>query len=172
MLTLPITSERINPENLPAYLRAAVERLRAAFGEKLVSVALYGSRARGDARVDSDVDVLAIVRDLPTHWQERTRALHDPLREISPNFDFSVYGKTPAEFEAYFPSIYLDMGLDSIILYDPENYLEPRLQRIREIITEGQLFRDRIGGNEFFWDWKAPVGHPWVLDWEGLREGV
>lgn len=170
MITFQVAPERIDPRHLPTFLQTAVERLRLEFGENLVSVALYGSRARGEARPDSDVDLLAIVRDLPTHWQERTRALHEPLRGISTDLEFSVYGKTPAEFDANFPSIYLDMGLDSIILYDPDNYLTPRLQRIREIIAEGQLFRDRIGDNEFFWDWNAPVGSPWVLDWEGLRE--
>lgn len=41
-----------------------VAALRAALGEKLIAVALYGSWARGDAGRGSDVDLLVIARDL------------------------------------------------------------------------------------------------------------
>lgn len=36
-------------------------KARAALGERLVRLTLYGSRARGDAAADSDVDLLAVV---------------------------------------------------------------------------------------------------------------
>lgn len=164
-------SERIDPANPPEYLRAAVEHLRAAFGDKLVGVALYGSRARGEARPDSDVDLLVIARDLPPDSRDRARVFYEALRGVSAEFDFSVYGRTPEEFEKYFPSVYLDMGLDAIVLYDTEGYLTRRLARIREIISQVGLVRERIADGEYFWDWKRPIGYPWELDWEGLREG-
>src|SRR5581483_11315485 len=156
----------IDPTNLPPYLQEAVEQLRAAFGDNLVGIALYGSRARGEARPDSDVDLLAIVRNLPQHWQERTFALHNPLRQVETDFPLFVYGKTPEEFEGAFPSIYLDMGLDGIVLYDVDGYLTAKLARIREIISEVGLVRKRITDGEFFWDWKRQVTVPWELDWE------
>ncbi len=40
------------------------EHARAFFGDTLKSVWMYGSRARGDNRPDSDLDLL-LVRDLP-----------------------------------------------------------------------------------------------------------
>jgi uncharacterized protein len=40
--------------------------LEEIYGDRLVKVILYGSQARGDARPDSDVDVLVVLRDLPT----------------------------------------------------------------------------------------------------------
>lgn len=167
--TQPV-SERIDPHNPPDYLRTALERLQAAFGDRLVGVALYGSRARGEAGPHSDVDLLVIVRDLPGHWQERTNALQTPVRGITLDFDFSVYGSTPEEFEKYFPSIYLDMGLDGIVLYDTGDYLTGKLERIRAIIQETGLRRLRLSPGNMFWDWdKAPL-HGWALDWEGYRE--
>lgn len=41
--------------------------LDALLGEKLDSVILYGSRARGDARDDSDIDLLCVIKGDFTH---------------------------------------------------------------------------------------------------------
>ncbi len=45
----------------PAELLQIKERLQAAFGDRLHGVVLYGSEARGEARVDSDIDVLMLL---------------------------------------------------------------------------------------------------------------
>jgi predicted nucleotidyltransferase len=54
--------------DLPANVRAALgdfcSRMRARFGNRLEETRLFGSYARGDHTVDSDVDVLVVVRDL------------------------------------------------------------------------------------------------------------
>ncbi len=45
-----------------AALVDARRRLAGLYGDRLVRVVLYGSQARGDARDESDVDVLVILR--------------------------------------------------------------------------------------------------------------
>ena len=49
-------------------LRAFVARVRQSLGENLVKVILFGSKARGQAKRGSDIDLLVIVqnRDMPT----------------------------------------------------------------------------------------------------------
>jgi predicted nucleotidyltransferase len=51
-----------------------LEKFRAAvaehFGDRLERIVLFGSRARGDARGDSDYDVAIFVRDLGNPWHE------------------------------------------------------------------------------------------------------
>jgi predicted nucleotidyltransferase len=48
-------------EQEAAALSAFAEALRARFGDQLMDVLLFGSRARGDAKPDSDIDVLVIL---------------------------------------------------------------------------------------------------------------
>ncbi|HZT89691.1 MAG TPA: nucleotidyltransferase domain-containing protein [Stellaceae bacterium] len=54
-----------------------VRRLRPAllelYGDRLERIILFGSRARGDAREDSDYDVAVFLRDLGDRWPERER---------------------------------------------------------------------------------------------------
>jgi predicted nucleotidyltransferase len=52
----------------------ALVRLRAAlnemYGDKIDRVVLFGSRARGDARLDSDYDVAVFLNDPGELWDE------------------------------------------------------------------------------------------------------
>ncbi|HDN73707.1 MAG TPA: nucleotidyltransferase domain-containing protein, partial [Archaeoglobus sp.] len=46
-------------------LKALLEALRKRFGDKLISLVVYGSVARGEFRRDSDLDILVIIEGLP-----------------------------------------------------------------------------------------------------------
>jgi predicted nucleotidyltransferase len=48
-------------------IRAAVNAL---YGDRIERVVLFGSRARGDAREDSDYDVAVFLEDLADRWHE------------------------------------------------------------------------------------------------------
>jgi len=50
--------------------RAAVNEI---YGDRVERVVLYGSRARGDAKPDSDYDVAVFVRDMPDRMAEMNR---------------------------------------------------------------------------------------------------
>jgi predicted nucleotidyltransferase len=47
--------------------------LDAAFGERIERVMLFGSRARGEARDDSDYDIAVFLRDFNERWPEVDR---------------------------------------------------------------------------------------------------
>ena len=48
--------------NTQKVLKKLKRELLRLYGEQLASLVLYGSQARGDARVDSDIDVLMVIQ--------------------------------------------------------------------------------------------------------------
>jgi predicted nucleotidyltransferase len=50
--------------------RTAVDRV---YGDRVERVVLFGSRARADARADSDYDIAIFLNDLSDRWREADR---------------------------------------------------------------------------------------------------
>lgn len=56
-----------------AVAHAVAADLKALYGDRLVDVVLYGSRARGDAHDESDLDLMVVLEDPVDRWKERRR---------------------------------------------------------------------------------------------------
>lgn len=134
----------------------------------MIALALFGSRARNEARPESDYDIFLLARDLPEQRYDRMRLVY---RAIAGQFaeKLAFTARTPEEFEAGFPSFYLDLGLDGVVLYDTNDYMTDKLQRIREIIAQSDLQRKKLG-NDMSWNWQQPPRGPWEITWRGYRE--
>ena len=66
-------------------LRSYAALLRTRFGTRLERTVLFGSRARGDAREDSDIDVLVVIRDMtPSERREAVDLAYRASRETAP----------------------------------------------------------------------------------------
>ena len=147
-------------------LASVIESLQRTLGDQLLALVLFGSRARGDAQADSDWDILLIAEELPAGLLQRhfflKRALPDEWRGR-----IALLAKTREEFEGGFPSPYLDIGQDGLILHDPHGYAAQRLTRIRELTSLARLRRERRGGG-WAWRWEKPPQGDWRIDWEGL----
>jgi len=144
--------------------KSAVEALRKVLGEHLVAVVLFGSRARGDARADSDWDVLVLAEGLSQNPFDRQLFFGRLLPSDIPGA-ITVVAKTPKEFEAYLPSLYLDIALDGQILYDPSGYAADRLAALRRLIKEAGLYRERTEAGDM-WEWETEPAGPWAVEWK------
>jgi predicted nucleotidyltransferase len=70
------------------------QALDAMYGNQIDRVVLFGSRARGDARADSDYDVAGFLKSLPDRWAEldRLAALRvDMIDDTGAFFDAKPY---------------------------------------------------------------------------------
>lgn len=143
---------------------AVLAALKWGLGDRLVAVVLFGSRARGEADEHSDWDLLLIARDLPQKPFQR----HLHLKQMLPanwRGQVAILAKTPAEFESCLSSLFLDIALDSIVLYDSQDYMADRLARLRRLIRDRGLQRTQVR-HDLVWDWRHFPGFEWSLDWE------
>lgn len=150
-------------------LRPLLESLQVGLGQNLIALVLFGSRARTEQRKASDWDIFVLVRSLPASPIKRYAQLR-ALCNGEPEGGVCFLVKTQREFEAGFPSFYLDLALDGVILYDSDEYMQTKLRRIRKIIKESGLRRESIPGG-FFWDWKKYPGPEWEISWKGFEAG-
>lgn len=150
----------VSREELFAAVRSAVQTL---YGNRLVSLAVFGSWARQAATADSDLDLLVVARNLPPSRMKRAREFRPveaatafersqfwgpnrPAIELSPVF------KTPEELKAGSP-LYLDMTLWCVVLHDRDHTLHDYMTTLRgRMKSLGSIRKSFKGGS--FWDYK------------------
>jgi len=129
------------------------------FKDNLISIVLFGSVARCDARSDSDIDLLIVVDNIPKgrfRRQEMFMEIEDLLQKdiealetAGYRIDFSPIIKTPEEASRISP-LYLDMIYDAIVLYDKDNFFTNILDKLRKKLVE--LGAERVHlGRKWYW---------------------
>ena len=64
-------------ENEQKAIAELKERLKALYGSRFNQALLYGSKARGDATQESDIDVLVVLNGLENFREARNQILHE-----------------------------------------------------------------------------------------------
>lgn len=160
-----------SPDQPLGPLAEVVAALRAAFGRRLRAAVLFGSRARGDATVSSDADVLVVIEGLPADPVKRVRAVRSSLLPILDHLEVSVgfVAKTPEEVAANLTPLLLDVCVDGVCLLG-EDYFVPLRRAARAALSESGLQRRNLGGTRM---WVFPGAAPprWELSWDGFHGG-
>ena len=149
-------------------IEVVTAKLIEYFREKLVSIILFGSVARGGAREYSDVDLLVIAEDLPEKYSDRVKILVDILDNDLKNIRYRLWierRKYPLvdvillnKEEAYTRHpFYLDIIHDAITIYDRDSFMRKRIDELREKLMELGSRRVELPDGRYYWIIKPSI---------------
>jgi predicted nucleotidyltransferase len=124
-----------------------VEAARSLFGSELEGVLLFGSVARGEQREGSDVDLLVVLSRAVTIRRSLYRAwdqAHPQTHGVNPHF---VHLPAP---DAVVGSLWIEVALDGVVLFDPQGNLARRLSRLRRALASGVVRAAEAHGQPYW----------------------
>ena len=158
--------DRIN-RDYRVILEYVVSRIIDYFREKLISVVLYGSLARGTVKEYSDIDLLVIAEDLPCRYSDRVKMISHILDDVSsirtklwiekkiyPLIDIILLSKNEASIHHPF---YLDMIYDAIIIYDKDSFMRSKIEELRRKLSEMGSKRIQLPNGRYYWVLKPSI---------------
>lgn len=148
---------------LPILRQAALD----CYGGNLVTLAVFGSVARGTPGPESDIDLLLICRELPSGRTKRVAQFSCVEQALEPHLarlraagihtTLSPIFKTVPEAQGG-SHLYLDMVDEVLILIDEDHFFQSLLARLKRRLNELGAYRVRQGSR---WYWVLnPNGRP------------
>ena len=149
-------------EKFETLLSETLQAVQLYYGQRLVTLAVFGSVARGSQRPDSDVDLLLVCDPLPVGRMRRIAEFNKVEERLGPileafkkdDISTSVFAilKTPAEVQRG-GLFYLDFVEDARLLYDRGDFFRGFLDQLRNRLR--RLGARRVWrGNAWYWDLK------------------
>ena len=121
------------------------ERIRDLSEIKIVSIAIFGSVARQEDNADSDIDLLVVAEGIP---EKRIQRIPDMVRikrklNLEAPLDILLVskGECQSNFRNHNP-LYLDIALDTKIVYDDTGFLRSLIEETRRYIDSNDLRRE------------------------------
>lgn len=154
-------------ERYATLIAYTVRALRQRYGDRLRSIAIFGSIARGRANLDSDMDVL-VVDDFRGDVTQRI----DELVEIEYSGEvgrelawLSSHGvrchiswfPLTVEEAAQFRPLYLDMVEEALIVYDRDGFLRSILNELGRILEKQGAVRVWLDKDRWYWKLKPTI---------------
>jgi len=145
--------------SLAKHYSAAAQK---TLGDRLVSIALYGSVVRGQATPSSDIDLFVVLQEAPAGMLARRRLLQPARESLTPELedlweqgiytDFIEVIRSRTEAQQ-FHLLYLDMSQEAILLYDRDQFMHTLLEKVGERLQRAGAERRPVG-RYWYWDLK------------------
>jgi len=144
-----------------------LKQLKEEFKNQLLAAGIFGSVARNEAHLDSDIDLLLIFETLPDSIGERIKLLlkTETALEVQQEFHFlnergifphfSYHALKEAEFEI--TPLLIDASFDLKILYDT-GILDRFMFEISKKVRELDIKRISLSKDQYYLDLKIPFG--------------
>lgn len=113
--------EKIKDANIRKLLAELAESLHHVYGDKLKTVVLYGSVARGTQTVDSDIDIMVLIDGN----NDELRQYDDKLNDVSTDFSLKylkVLSVVDVSYQEYLDwkdisPFYKNISEEGVVLY-------------------------------------------------------
>lgn len=167
--------DSIHIDSRRALVGELVQLLLEEFGNDLVSVVVFGSVARNQAKVDSDTDVLVVSSAFEksmTSRMERLVKVLEQLEEREPYIMMEKQGMNTwiqfhplAKDEAKTNrAIYLDMTEDAVIVFDKNDFMKNVLKSLRRKLRLIGAKRIFLEDGSWYWDLKPDIKRGEVVE--------
>ena len=143
-----------------------VEACQQIYKERLISIAVFGSLARGMWKKNSDVDLLIVASDFPKGRFRQMKEFSEVEKLLGASLDechkagweaeLSPVFKTPAHVEQGSP-IFFDMTQEALLLLDRGNLLRDRLNLMSDRMRAMGSKRIFRGPDAWTWIFKPDL---------------
>jgi len=149
-------------------LVAAADAWIADWGERLISIVLFGSVARRQAAPVSDIDLLLVAERLPHAMADRRRPFLESWNRTRaahalPHVEWNLVTKPPHEAQIRSP-LYLDRLGDGILILDRSRFFESVLSAMRDRMRALGSRRVYLQDGTWYWDLKPDFRFGEVVD--------
>ncbi len=160
--------DKIIQKDYLEFLESLVVKVLEGFWDKLISLVIFGSVAAGQARAESDVDLLIIAEDLPERYSDRLRLWREIVagleserlrlwreKKLYPLIDPILL--TPSEAERIQP-FYLDLLEYAVIVYDRDGFMHRVLEGLRAKLKILGAIKVELPDKSWYWVIKPGAG--------------
>jgi predicted nucleotidyltransferase len=163
--TVPLFFTDLHRKCLAAILRTIADY----YGERMVSLVVFGSYARREPRFDSDLDLLIVLKSgswsrLSERTEEFVTNVEQPcdeglqlLFEEGISMELSPLILTRDEAQNFLP-LYLDMVSNSLIIEDHEGFFAGVIEKVKQQMARWGSERINVSGH---WLWEIRPGLKW-----------
>mgnify|MGYP001770716309 CR=1 FL=1 len=138
----------MNLNELIHLLKEACRDLESAFGDEFLGLMLFGSWARGEAREDSDVDVLILFNTL-RGLEVRART-YEVLKQFIKR-DITLVDMRRGELSGRLTALAINIAWDGIIICDKYDDLRRFKDSVIKFIESEGLVRYRTKDGKYGW---------------------
>ncbi|RLI82562.1 nucleotidyltransferase domain-containing protein [Archaeoglobales archaeon] len=141
------------------YVIKLLERIKEYYIDQLVSLVIFGSYAKKENRLSSDLDILVVLRTNKPRYErirEFVENVEMPLEYLTQKLmDEGIFIELSPlilseEETKYFNPVYLDMVEHSIIIVDKNNFIENILENVRKQMEKWGSYKE-FAGNRWAW---------------------
>ena len=133
-----------------SYLQELFDR----YGERILSVVLFGSFARGDFGPNSDIDLLLVIREFkwgePLSFHSTDKLVLTQWKTCRHYHKVTPYPLTPEQALLHRP-IYLDMLEEGLILYDRGGFIGGIFEEMRQKLKRLGAKRCKLPSGSKYW---------------------